>query len=222
MEPTAPERPLRVLVVEDCADTRESLSVLLQRWGHQVDLAADGPAALRQAAGNPPDVVLLDIGLPGMSGWDVAQQLRAEGPARRAVVVALTGYGRDEDRQRAHAVGCDHHLLKPVEPRALAEFLERSRPADGALQPQQLVRLLGNLQCAADVVDTIDNPNRRRHWNLANWRYELICWGVRFQHLDGDGAVDAEIVAVNDPRQMPRPNGVPASTSYETTYLFFK
>ena len=119
-------RPLRVLVVEDCPDTRDSLSVLLQRWGHTVDLAADGPMALRQAADNPPDVVLLDIGLPGMSGWDVAQHLRANGGPHRAVVVALTGYGRDEDRRRAHAVGCDHHLLKPVEPRALEEFLQHA------------------------------------------------------------------------------------------------
>ena len=123
METTMPHRSLRVLVVEDCADTRDSLSVLLQRWGHRVDLAADGPTALRCAADNPPDVVLLDIGLPGMSGWDVAERLREDGGLRRAVVVALTGYGREEDRLHARAVGCDHHLLKPVEPRALEEFL---------------------------------------------------------------------------------------------------
>src|SRR5438132_14196259 len=73
-----PHRPLRVLVVEDCPDTRDSLSVLLRRWGHSVDLAADGPTALRQAADHPPDIVLLDIGLPGMSCWDVAQRLRAD------------------------------------------------------------------------------------------------------------------------------------------------
>jgi CheY-like chemotaxis protein len=117
---------LRVLVVEDCADTRESLGILLGRWGHQVDLARDGASALAKAAVNPPDVVLLDIGLPGMSGWEVAQHLRADAVGRSVVLVALTGYGQEHDRQHARDVGCDLHLLKPVEPRVLEEFLEHT------------------------------------------------------------------------------------------------
>jgi CheY-like chemotaxis protein len=137
--PTRPDRePLRVLVVEDCKDTRDSLGILLERWGHEVELAADGASALAKAALSPPDVVLLDIGLPGMSGWDVAQHLRAGSHGQSAVLVALTGYGQEHDRQHARDVGCDLHLLKPVEPRILEEFLEEAETRKAELAPLRL------------------------------------------------------------------------------------
>ena len=97
--------------------------------GHEVALAEDGPAALAAAAAAPPDVVLLDIGLPGMDGYEVAARLRAAGLSR-AALVALTGYGREGDVQRSRGAGFDQHLVKPVElaqlQRIIANLRERS------------------------------------------------------------------------------------------------
>jgi CheY-like chemotaxis protein len=120
-------RPLRVLVVDDCPDTRQSLGVLLGHWGHEARLAADGGTALRDAEENRPDVILLDISMPGMSGWEVARRLRERPQLQDTLIVALTGLGRDHDVNLSRTSGCDHHLLKPVDPHALAEFLERTR-----------------------------------------------------------------------------------------------
>ncbi len=106
--------PLRVLVVEDNADTAAVLAQLLRLLGHQVTLAHDGPTALAAAATAPPDLVLLDIGVPGMDGYAIAARLRATGHTR-AALVALTGYGRDDDLRRSREAGFDHHLVKPVD-----------------------------------------------------------------------------------------------------------
>lgn len=114
--------PLRVLVVEDNVDATEMLSVMLSIDGYQTAIAHDGAAAIEAARRFEPHVVLCDIGLPGMSGFEVAQQLRSllgTGPT----LVALTGYGQDEDRQRARDAGFDHHLVKPVEPHTLLQLL---------------------------------------------------------------------------------------------------
>jgi len=108
------DAPLRVLVVEDNADTAAALGHLLRLLGHHVTLAHDGPAALAAAATTPPELVLLDIGVPGMDGYAIAARLHAAGHTR-AALVALTGYGRDEDLRRSREVGFDHHLVKPVE-----------------------------------------------------------------------------------------------------------
>jgi PAS domain S-box-containing protein len=106
--------PLRVLVVEDNTDTAAVLAQLLRLLSHQVTLAHDGPTALAAAATTPPDLVLLDIGVPGMDGYAIAARLRASGHTR-AALVALTGYGRDEDLRRSREAGFDHHLVKPVD-----------------------------------------------------------------------------------------------------------
>src|SRR6185295_4403299 len=105
-------RRLRVLVVEDNQDAAESLTTLLQLWGHDVRVAYDGLAALRLAEAETPDVILSDIGLPGMDGYELARQLRARPAFGRVVLVALSGYGRDEDRRQAAEAGFDHHLVK--------------------------------------------------------------------------------------------------------------
>ena len=121
-------RPRRVLVVEDSLDSAEILGELLRRWGHEVRLAHDGKAALEEARAFRPEVVLLDIGLPDIDGYAVAQRLRAEGLSGE-LLVALTGYGPDEDRERARQAGFDRHLVKPVEPNALLDlFREASAP----------------------------------------------------------------------------------------------
>ncbi|UQA55785.1 GAF domain-containing protein [Polyangium aurulentum] len=106
---------LRVLVVDDNIDGAESLSVLLQLSGHQTQAAHSGPEALTAAQRLGPDMVFLDIGLPGMNGYEVARKLRAMPDYARCVLVALTGWGTDEDRRQARAAGFDHHLTKPVD-----------------------------------------------------------------------------------------------------------
>jgi two-component system CheB/CheR fusion protein len=117
----------RVLVVEDNADAREALTMLLEETGHDVRAAADGMEALSQAEQFIPDVVLLDIGLPGLDGYEVARQLRASPRSADALLVAITGYGQPEDRALARAAGFDYHLLKPVESRRLFDLLSRTR-----------------------------------------------------------------------------------------------
>ena len=121
---------LRVLVVEDHADTAESVAVLLRLHGHEVDVAPDGPTALRIAAQNPPDVALLDIGLPGMDGFEVARRLQ-ERPGKKPLLVAVTGYGQEEDRRRSEQAGIDLHLLKPVDPEELKQLLARFKTIIG-------------------------------------------------------------------------------------------
>jgi len=118
---------LCVLVVEDCHDSALSLAMLLQLWGHEAHAAYDGPAALRMACELRPDVVLLDLGLPGMSGWEVAARLRKQAGLEEALLVATTGYGREEDRRRSREAGCDCHLLKPVDLDELAHLLTARR-----------------------------------------------------------------------------------------------
>jgi two-component system CheB/CheR fusion protein len=116
-------RPLRVLVVEDSKDAAGLLVMLLKLWGYDVRDVHDGPAALVTARTYHPEVVLLDIGLPGLNGYDVARQLRRESDPNRPLIVAMTGYGNAEDRRRSQEAGFDHHLLKPVDPGELERLL---------------------------------------------------------------------------------------------------
>ncbi|HEY3448144.1 MAG TPA: transporter substrate-binding protein [Myxococcales bacterium] len=127
------ERALRVLVVDDNADEAESLAEVVRLQGHQAQTATDGPRALVAARAFHPELVLLDIGLPNMDGYEVARRMRA-GPGRAPRLVAVTGYGREEDRLRARAAGFEEHLTKPVEPSALQRALERSRAPPAAVQ----------------------------------------------------------------------------------------
>ena len=124
--PGAPPRdpvPLRVLVVDDNLDSADSLARLLDLWGHTVHTANDGVAALDQAAALAPDAVLLDLGLPGMDGLEVARRLRMKQVGPPLLLVALTGYGRDQDRTRTREAGFDHHFTKPVNIEALRSLL---------------------------------------------------------------------------------------------------
>jgi len=118
---------LCVLVVDDNRDAAETLGDLLELWGHTVTLAFDGAAALARAGETSPDMMLLDIGLPGIDGYEVARLLRAQGHDR-VVLVALTGYGQEEDRRKALDAGFDLHMTKPVDPNALKAAL-RARPS---------------------------------------------------------------------------------------------
>jgi PAS domain S-box-containing protein len=107
-------RPLRILVVDDNVDMAQTTALLLNTLGHDVRVAYDGPQALEVAASHRPEVVLLDIGLPGMDGYVVAKELRQRG-LEKSLLVAVSGYGQEEDRRRSREAGFDHHLMKPVE-----------------------------------------------------------------------------------------------------------
>lgn len=124
---TDPERNpnprYRILVVDDNVDAAEMLSMLLQLDGHEVYAVHDGKAALSAAQAHRPDVILLDIGLPELNGYEVAKWLRSHEAFRRTFVIAMTGFGQERDCQQSLESGCDAHLTKPVAPQLLREFL---------------------------------------------------------------------------------------------------
>lgn len=119
-----PGQRRRLLVVDDNKDAAESMSMLLEMWGHEVAYAYDGPSAIETAEQWQPEAVFLDIGLPGMDGYEVAERLRELPQARNAVLIAITGYGQEDDRRRSQRAGIDHHLVKPVAPDALRNLID--------------------------------------------------------------------------------------------------
>jgi signal transduction histidine kinase/CheY-like chemotaxis protein len=123
----SPSNSLRVLVVEDHADNRESLVFLLRQLGHEARGAEDGARALRLLTSDAFDLAFVDIGLPGMDGYEVARRARANG-APKVHLVALTGYGQPEDRERSRAAGFDDHIAKPLELATLDAVLTRVAP----------------------------------------------------------------------------------------------
>lgn len=126
-KPDEPHPGRRVLVVDDNVDAADSLATLLRLSGHEVRVAHDGAAALAVVRDYRPDIAFLDIGMPGMDGYEVARRLRAQPGLERALLVALTGWGSPEDRRRTTDAGFDHHLVKPVEPAVLESLLAGSR-----------------------------------------------------------------------------------------------
>jgi PAS domain S-box-containing protein len=121
--PAKPERRRRILVVDDNVAAARILSEIAGRWHHEVQVAYTGEAALELAQTYRPDVFLLDIGLPGLSGYEVAQRLRRQPAFAGALLVAVTGYGQEEDRRRSREAGFNHHLVKPISPEALHSLL---------------------------------------------------------------------------------------------------
>jgi CheY-like chemotaxis protein len=115
--------PCEVLVVEDNRDVAESLKLLLELFGHRVCVAHDGIEALDSARAHRPGVMLVDIGLPEIDGYEVARRVRGEPALRDVTLVALTGYARDEDRQAALTAGFDLHLVKPIDPEKLEQMI---------------------------------------------------------------------------------------------------
>ena len=124
-----PAQTSRVLVVDDNQDLADVLALLLQSLGHQVQAAYSGQTALSTAVQYRPDVVLLDLGMPGMNGYEIARQLRETPQTKDVWLIAMTGYGQDSDRQLTQAAGFDHHLVKPVERRKLQNLLSRTGEA---------------------------------------------------------------------------------------------
>ncbi|HWA39537.1 MAG TPA: ATP-binding protein [Burkholderiales bacterium] len=122
-EPEPPAAPKDILLIEDNADARASLQKLLELAGHRVRVAEDGAAGLAQLLAAPPDIALIDIGLPRMDGYEVARRARRELAAPRPYLVAITGYGAPEDRERALEAGFDEHVTKPVDAAALRRLV---------------------------------------------------------------------------------------------------
>ena len=118
-----PSRSRRVLLIEDNVDITDFIRMQLEIWGHEVSVAHDGPSGLEAALRLRPEIALLDVGLPGMDGYELAQRIRRDPAGTEIRLVAMTGFGRPEDRAHALAAGFDAHLVKPVEPRHLQELL---------------------------------------------------------------------------------------------------
>jgi PAS domain S-box-containing protein len=129
---TGPNPSLRILVVDDNRDAADSLGMLLAVSGHETRIAYDGASALALAEDYRPEIVLLDLGMPGMDGYEVARRLRARPWGHELLLVALTGWGQEDDRRRTRQAGFDHHFTKPVDPdeldRVLGEGHARARP----------------------------------------------------------------------------------------------
>jgi CheY-like chemotaxis protein len=113
----------RILLIEDHPDGREMLQALLRLWGHQVESVANGLQGIEAIRRQRPEVALIDIGLPGLDGYEVARQVRELPGGSQVLLIALTGYGQPDDRRRAFAAGFDAHLVKPVNPEELSKLL---------------------------------------------------------------------------------------------------
>ena len=134
----------RVLLVEDNLDAADALAELLRMWGHEVEVVHDGASAVGKAGESRPDVVLLDIGLPGMDGYQVAGALRALPGLNGALLVALTGYGQETDRRRTTAAGFDHHLVKPVDLEELRRLVATGRSIERRTRSHDTASFLQN------------------------------------------------------------------------------
>jgi len=124
----------RVLVVDDNIDAAESTAAYLRLEGHEVKTVNDGNEALASVRVFAPHVIVLDIGLPGLDGYAVARRLREQGDTSHALLIAVTGYGQKEDRERAAASGFDYHFVKPTDPRHIQRAIEQGRPAQGEIR----------------------------------------------------------------------------------------
>ena len=129
----------RLLVVDDNQDAASTLAMLLKLQGHEVQIAHSGLAAVEMAKRTAPDVVFMDIGMPGMDGYEVARRIRQEPDLERIVLAALTGWGQQEDRRRTAEAGFDHHLVKPLELSALDAVLTGLKRTNGLKVRQAVV-----------------------------------------------------------------------------------
>jgi CheY-like chemotaxis protein len=127
-EDSAPTKQ-RVLIVDDNQDAARVLSIAVRMLGHEVIVAHDGIEAVRAGAEFAPDVVLLDLGMPRMDGFEAAAKIRQLPWGKDVTLVALTGWGQDDDKRRTKEVGFDHHLVKPADPVVLKAVLATPRPA---------------------------------------------------------------------------------------------
>jgi len=128
---------LSVLIVDDCQDTTASLAFLVEAWGYAVRVANNAQEAVCLAAEHQPNVVILDVGLPDMNGWDLARQLRGLPGLRDTLLLAVSGFGGAEDQRRSLEAGCDRHLTKPVAPGILQGLLVTPKGAPASASRHQ-------------------------------------------------------------------------------------
>ena len=128
-DPEAPAARRRILISDDNHDAADSMGMLLRAAGHDVEVVYNGLDALQVARRLQPEVMVLDIGMPGMNGYDLARAMRREPWSARTVIIALTGWGQDGDRQRSRGAGIDRHLVKPVERNVLEDAVLGEREA---------------------------------------------------------------------------------------------
>ncbi len=121
--PARTQTPKRVLVVEDNLDSARTLTLLLREMGHKVDYAINGYAGLEAARRFKPELIFLDLGLPGMDGFELCRLLRKEPELKDVRIIAITGYAQDDYRQRSLKSGCDMHFVKPLDPKVIAHLL---------------------------------------------------------------------------------------------------
>jgi CheY-like chemotaxis protein len=175
---------LRVLVIEDNRDGARALGLLLRLWGHAVRIAHDGAAGLKTADDFQPQVVLSDIGLPGMDGYEVARRLRGERATQRALLVAVTAYSTEDVRCRALASGFDYHLVKPLEPKTLHELLNDMMYRKTARQPGNAPR------AAPPAAEHTAIVARAEHFEFLQRKDDLFAdgvatvFGVRQEHAE--------------------------------------
>jgi CheY-like chemotaxis protein/anti-sigma regulatory factor (Ser/Thr protein kinase) len=126
-QPPAGRDKRYILIVDDNEDAADTLKISLEAAGHVVQVAHDGPSALKLAGETAPDVAVLDIGLPVMDGYELARQLRAQQGLARLPLIAISGYGQDSDQNRSKAAGFDAHLVKPVDPEQIESLLRGTK-----------------------------------------------------------------------------------------------
>ncbi len=139
-EPAARAVGCRILVADDNRDTAESMGMMLRLTGNEVRTVHDGVQAFEEAAAFRPDVVLLDIGMPRWNGYDAARHIRAEQWGKGMVLVALTGWGQEEDKRKANEAGFDHHFTKPVNPADLERLMRRLHAGSGTVEHDPVKR----------------------------------------------------------------------------------
>jgi CheY-like chemotaxis protein len=199
------KRLLRVLVVDDDQDTADSLSMLVQIWGHDVRRAYGGAAALKITAAYQPDVLLLDIGMPGMDGCRLAQELRRQARFKDTLLIAVTGFADQAHRLLGEEAGFDLYLIKPVAPltlETLLMLLEKGRLADSPREPLGTAKQYGILvvddeEAVRNVLGSGLRQSGFAVWLAANgpealdlyWRHregiDLVLLDVRMHGLDG-------------------------------------
>jgi CheY-like chemotaxis protein len=130
------ESAKRILIVEDNEDSAMSLKMLLEALGYAVHMVHDGEAAVDASVEVGPDIILMDIGLPGINGYEAARRIRTDRPEASLMIVALTGWGQEPDRRKSQAAGINHHLVKPLDLAELKRILEPAQ-ASGVAQAGQ-------------------------------------------------------------------------------------
>jgi CheY-like chemotaxis protein len=125
--PLGPGPKRKILVVDDNRDAADTLAHLLRTLGHEVEIAYDGSLAVAIARRLRPDIILLDLALPSLDGYRVAEEIKADPASNKTLIVAVTGLASEQDRARAHAVGIDVYLVKPVDPRFIESFVGDAR-----------------------------------------------------------------------------------------------